>query len=127
MVAVDVNAAKLEAAARFGATHLIDGRDDDAAASIRAASGGRGVDYSFESTGVASCMAAAIDVTRAGGTVVLLGMASQSEPLVIENVASVILQEKVITGLLIGSGVRSRDFRRSLRTISTDFWNSMQS
>jgi S-(hydroxymethyl)glutathione dehydrogenase/alcohol dehydrogenase len=110
VVAVDVNAAKLEAARRFGATHLVDGRNEDAAATIRAASHGHGADPAFESTGVASCMAASIDATRAGGTVVLLGMASQTEPLVVENVAAVILQEKVITGSLIGSGVPSRDF-----------------
>jgi S-(hydroxymethyl)glutathione dehydrogenase/alcohol dehydrogenase len=40
---------------------------------------------------------------RPGGTALLLGMASDA-PLVVDTVAAVILQERVVTGSMLGSG-----------------------
>jgi S-(hydroxymethyl)glutathione dehydrogenase/alcohol dehydrogenase len=110
VIAVDVSGTKLEAAERFGATRVVDSRSEDVLAVVRAATGGLGAHHAFESTGVQSCMVQAIDAVRPGGTAVLLGMASSATPLVIDNIAGVILQEKVITGSMMGSGYPARDF-----------------
>jgi S-(hydroxymethyl)glutathione dehydrogenase/alcohol dehydrogenase len=112
IVAVDVSADKLEAATTFGATLTIDASTDDVVRAVRAASGGHGAHYAFESTGLTSCMAQAVDAIRPGGTAVLLGMADASSPFVLDNIAEVIVQEKRITGTMMGSGIASRDFPR---------------
>jgi S-(hydroxymethyl)glutathione dehydrogenase/alcohol dehydrogenase len=109
VVAVDINDAKLEAAKQFGATHTVNSSTDDAIAAVRDVSGGYGAHHAFESSGLAVCMSQAITSIRPGGQAVLLGMSPSTVPLTIDNVAGFIVQEKVITGSLQGSGFPARD------------------
>ena len=110
IVAVDVLPEKLETARRFGATVTLDATTDEVEAAVLEATAGLGAHYSFESSGRTECMAQAVTVLRPGGTAVLLGMASASSPFVLDNIAQVILQEKRITGSLMGSGFAARDY-----------------
>jgi S-(hydroxymethyl)glutathione dehydrogenase / alcohol dehydrogenase len=75
IVALDTNAAKLNAARRFGATHTIDAGALDPLDALRELSGGRGVDVAFEVVGLASTVGQAISATRRGGQTVLVGVA----------------------------------------------------
>jgi 2-desacetyl-2-hydroxyethyl bacteriochlorophyllide A dehydrogenase len=52
---------------------------DDAIASVKAATGGRGADVVIESTGVVASIADAIAMVRPGGTIVLFGIYTASE------------------------------------------------
>jgi len=52
---------------------------DDAVASVKAATGGRGADVVVESTGVVASIADAIAMVRPGGTIVLFGIYTASE------------------------------------------------
>ena len=73
IAALDVDAAKLRMAKRLGATDTINTREQDAAAVVRELTGGRGADLSFEAVGIATTFHTALDCTRKGGGVVLVG------------------------------------------------------
>ncbi|NTZ87416.1 2,3-butanediol dehydrogenase [Burkholderia metallica] len=77
IVAVDVSPERLAAATRFGATHAFDARGLDASAlqdAIRAATGGLGVDTSFEAAGLQATFESAMRALRKGGRVVMVGL-----------------------------------------------------
>jgi S-(hydroxymethyl)glutathione dehydrogenase/alcohol dehydrogenase len=74
IIAVDPVAAKREAAARQGATDLIDPGDGDVAEQVRAVTGGRGSDYAFEVVGRSDTIISAYECARRGGIVVIVGM-----------------------------------------------------
>lgn len=75
ILAIDINAHRLELARQFGATDTLRADPEDAglrlaAAGIRARLGGRGADYAFESTAVPALGAAPLAMVRNGGTAV---------------------------------------------------------
>ncbi|WP_419805533.1 alcohol dehydrogenase catalytic domain-containing protein [Terriglobus sp.] len=75
IIAVDVNPARLELAKQFGASEvLLADRGDtgllQAAAQVRAQTGGRGADYAFECTAVPELGAAPLAMVRSAGTAV---------------------------------------------------------
>jgi S-(hydroxymethyl)glutathione dehydrogenase/alcohol dehydrogenase len=72
IIAVDIDSAKLDSAARFGATHAING-EDDVVEHVRALTEGRGADYAFEAAGHAETLRLAVEAVRPGGEVVWLG------------------------------------------------------
>jgi aryl-alcohol dehydrogenase len=74
VIAVDVVDSRLEMATSFGATHAINGSKVDAAAEIQKITG-RGVDYTFDSTGNMKVIAQAVAALTAGGTCGLAALA----------------------------------------------------
>ncbi|MCA7994856.1 2,3-butanediol dehydrogenase [Burkholderia cepacia] len=81
LVAVDVSTERLAAAARFGATHTFNARMLDASVlrdAIHEASGGLGVDASFEAAGLPATFEAAMQALRKGGRVVMVGLMPQA-------------------------------------------------
>jgi Zn-dependent alcohol dehydrogenase len=77
IVGVDVNPARLEMARRFGATHTVLARREDAelrgaADQVRGLCGGRGADFAFECTSVPALCASPLSFVRNGGTAVQL-------------------------------------------------------
>lgn len=75
IIAVDVDAAKLDLAAELGATHTIDSSQVDPVAAIRDLTGGHGVDVVFEALGSKPTVETAIQLADDGGRVVLVGIA----------------------------------------------------
>ncbi|WP_106400771.1 NAD(P)-dependent alcohol dehydrogenase [Actinocorallia populi] len=71
IVAVDLNPARRETALELGATRAVDGADPALADEIRA--GGPGMDVTFDTTGVASVMATAVEVLARPGACILVG------------------------------------------------------
>jgi L-iditol 2-dehydrogenase len=67
---------RLDAARRLGATHTVNLGEADAVEAIMDLTGGRGVDVSFECAGAIPSTQQCIHITRAGGTVQLVGMPS---------------------------------------------------
>lgn len=72
IIAVERKAHRLETAKKFGATHTIQVSSDDpellqAAAQVKALTGGRGADYCFEGTAVPELGAAPLAFVRNGG------------------------------------------------------------
>jgi aryl-alcohol dehydrogenase len=75
IVAVNRRASRLQLAADFGATHLVSPTDVDPVEAIREATGGRGVDYAFETTGVPDVLTQAVRSLDSLGTCAYVGTA----------------------------------------------------
>ncbi|GAA4401553.1 S-(hydroxymethyl)mycothiol dehydrogenase [Ornithinibacter aureus] len=74
IIAVDVDARKLEAAKTFGATHTVDSSTQDAVEAIRALTGGHGADVVVEAVGRPETYEQAFYARDLAGTVVLVGV-----------------------------------------------------
>lgn len=76
IVAIDLDPARLALARACGATHLLGPADGDAAAqvaAVKALTGGRGADFVFECAGGEAPLQLALDCTRPGGSLTILG------------------------------------------------------
>src|SRR4051794_24918282 len=78
IIAVDLLDNKLDYAASFGATDLVNGSNGDAVEQVRDLTGG-GVDYAFEVIGNYRTVEQAIKMIRQAGTTVIVGMAPQNQ------------------------------------------------
>jgi S-(hydroxymethyl)glutathione dehydrogenase/alcohol dehydrogenase len=68
VIAVDVSEEKLALAREFGATHTVNAASTDPVAAVRELSGGKGVDFAIEASGLARVIETAFNsVRRAGG------------------------------------------------------------
>ena len=74
VIAVDVNAAKLEVARRFGATDTVDSSATDPVAAIKELTGGVGVDVAVEAVGRPETYRQAFDARDLAGVLVLVGV-----------------------------------------------------
>lgn len=97
IVAIDLHPHRLELAKSLGATHVVDGRADDVAAQVIAATG-RGVDHAVDTTGVNAVCAAAIGALTSRGTLALVGVAQPD--LVIPGIA--LAMGKRVVGIIEG-------------------------
>ena len=108
IIAVDVNSNKMELAREFGATHALYS-DDTAVGEIQSLTAGRGADHAFESVGISTLQETALEATRPGGTLTLVGLTPVGSSTNLPG--SVITRtEKVIRGSFYGSVNTSRDF-----------------
>ena len=73
-IAVDIAAPKLEWASRFGATDTVDASAVDAVAAVRELTGGDGVDFAFEATGVPQVVSQAVAMLDYAGVAVAIGV-----------------------------------------------------
>jgi aryl-alcohol dehydrogenase len=73
IVAVDIVDARLELATSLGATHVINSRTQDVAAEFVRITGGRGVDFALDTTGIPAVLRQGAEVLAIGGTVALVG------------------------------------------------------
>ena len=112
IIAIDRRAAPLETARQFGATDVLSG-DDDMAAAVRDLTNGRGADFVFDTVGAPATLATALGATVKGGAVVLTGLsrvdAQGSIPMF-----PFVMQEKRLIGSVYGSGDPRRDIDRLL-------------
>jgi S-(hydroxymethyl)mycothiol dehydrogenase len=74
LIAVDVAEPKLEWAKRFGATDTVDASEMDAVAAVRELTGGDGVDFAFEATGVPAVVSQAVAMLDYAGVAVAIGV-----------------------------------------------------
>jgi len=97
LIAVDIDAGRLETARRLGAHETIDARDRDLAATIREATGGEGAHVVIEASGAPHAPAAALQATRRGGRMLLVGL--QSAPRELDLFAFAVREVDVHTTL----------------------------
>jgi S-(hydroxymethyl)glutathione dehydrogenase / alcohol dehydrogenase len=74
IIGVDVFDGKLEMARRVGATHVVNGANDDPVKAIRALTRGAGVDHAFEAVGNARLVRQAIESLAIRGTATIVGV-----------------------------------------------------
>lgn len=117
VIAVDVQPAKLELAARMGATHLINASEADAVEAVKAISAG-GVDFAIEATGRTEVMLQALQCVRSqGGTAVVVGNARFGERLELDP--QQLNQGKRLLGTWGGDSFPDRDYPRYCKLIET--------
>jgi aryl-alcohol dehydrogenase len=75
IVAVNRRTSRLELAAEFGATHLVSPEQVDPVEAIRDATGGRGVDFALETTGVPAVLTQSVRSLDSLGTCAYVGTA----------------------------------------------------
>ncbi|QAA94572.1 zinc-binding dehydrogenase [Pollutimonas thiosulfatoxidans] len=71
--AVDTSAERLEQARAMGATHCVNASSENLSEILADLTNGRNADYVFEAAGSEQAFQEALDATRVGGTLVLLG------------------------------------------------------
>ena len=103
IIAVDVRASKLPGAREFGATHTVDSTAGDPVAAVMEITGGTGVDYAFVAVGSAAAFQQAFAMLTRGGTVVMVGLAPVTDPLLTVSGFELPFSEKVITGTCMGT------------------------
>ena len=102
LIAVDVMPHKLEKAQALGlATDVIDASKTDVVAAVQEYTGGAGADYAFDAVGKGDALATAIQASRAGGTVVAIGVGAPGAK--IELDPSLLLRQRWVTGTFGGS------------------------
>jgi aryl-alcohol dehydrogenase len=79
IVAVNRRASRLQLAAEFGATHLVSPGEVDPVEAIREATGGRGVEFAFETTGKPEVLTQAVRSLDSLGTCAYVGTAAPGE------------------------------------------------
>ena len=102
IIAVDPFISKKEHAERLGATDFLDANEVDSVEAIMDMTGGVGVDYAFEAVGLPGTIEQAYDVTRKGGTCVVVGIANPEARAKI-NVNALVYAEKTLKGSIYGS------------------------
>ena len=102
VVAVDLLDSKLETAREFGATHLVNGGQEDAVKIVKLLTGERGADYVFVTVGSQRAINQAFEMLRKRGTVVIIGLLPNdgTAPLPVRQVA---LTEVRVIGSFLGS------------------------
>lgn len=78
--AIDIVPQRLERAASLGATDIINSAEQDAVAAIKEATGGRGVDATFECAGAVPTLRQAMEAVRTGGQVQFVGNQAEMMP-----------------------------------------------
>lgn len=103
IIAVDIHDSRLEMAMELGATHIINSKTEDLGARVGEITGGLGVNYSIDTTGVAAVMKAAIDVLSIGG--VTAPVAVTPNMLEVSTFLDLVAANRTIVGVLMGDSV----------------------
>lgn len=108
VIALDLQAEKLQAAQEFGATDVIDGADKTAARQIRKLTGGRGADFVFVTVGAIQLFETAPRMLAPRGEMIMVGMPPSGAKASYEPVILSALSQS-IRGTLMGDTVLKRD------------------
>jgi Zn-dependent alcohol dehydrogenase len=111
IIAIDLAEEKREAALRFGATHAVDPTKEQAVESVRALTGGRGVDYAFVAVGSTKAIAQAQTMLAKGGALVVVGMPPSGAMAEYEPVDFAFRGQRIL-GSSMGSTRLQRDLPR---------------
>ena len=100
IIAIDMNAAKLEMAQDFGATDVVDASDGDAVAKVKELTKG-GVEFSFEAIGLKTAAEQAFAMLAPSGVATVIGMIPVGQN--IEIPGHMLLGDRRIQGSNMGS------------------------
>jgi aryl-alcohol dehydrogenase len=103
IVVVDLNADRLELAKELGATHTIKAGGEGVVAGIQAVTGGEGVQYSLDCTGIPSVIRQAVDSLRLTGTCGVVGVAALGTEVALD--VNGILFGRTVRGIIEGDSI----------------------
>ncbi|MGI9352892.1 MAG: Zn-dependent alcohol dehydrogenase [Rhizobiaceae bacterium] len=118
VIAMDIEAEKLEVAKTMGATHGINPANKDAAEQIMEITGGRGADYVFVTVGVKSAIDSAQNYITRNGSVVVVGMPGVDTRGDYDPVTLAAWGQKIV-GTKMGNTILSEDIPELLRLYET--------
>ncbi|MDN5765296.1 MAG: zinc-dependent alcohol dehydrogenase family protein [Humibacillus sp.] len=98
VIAVDLDAHRIEQASQFGATDGVDNGADDWAQQVKAMTDGLGVDVAIEAVGVPATFAACLEIVRPGGSVANVGVHGAPVELPLQDLW--IMDLSITTGLV---------------------------
>jgi len=110
VVAIDLNADKLNLARELGATAAVNAGSAKAVDEVRDITKG-GVDYAFEMAGSVKALELAYRITRRGGSTITAGLPNPTHRFELAP-ASLVAEERTLRGSYIGSSVPVRDVPR---------------
>jgi S-(hydroxymethyl)glutathione dehydrogenase/alcohol dehydrogenase len=113
VVAVDRSPERLCLARELGADVTVDAVAEDVIAAVRGVTGGRGADHVIEAAGSAAAMRTALEVTRAGGELTLLGKLAVDDELALRFGS--LMGGKTVRRLAYGGARPEQDFPRLAR------------
>jgi Zn-dependent alcohol dehydrogenase len=108
-----------EAAARFGATDVIDPATENVVARVQQITNGIGVDNSFDAVGSTAAIEACMSSTRNGGTTTLVGAGGLDQTIPMPPPVMWTLSERKLIGCTLGSCYGRRDIPRFI-----DLWRT---
>jgi Zn-dependent alcohol dehydrogenase len=111
IIVSDPVAERRATALTMGATHEVDPTTDDLATVVMDLTG-IGADWAFDAVGRSALVGAGLEVTRKGGTTVMVGVPGLEDPFTVPIPALVALQEKKLIGSMLGSCNSLRDIPR---------------
>lgn len=103
IIAVDIHDSRLEIAKDLGATHTINSMKDDLGALIGEITGGAGVNFSVDTTGVAPVIKASIDVLGIGGIAAPVAVTPNSIEL--NTTMDLVFANRSVKGVLMGDSI----------------------
>jgi Zn-dependent alcohol dehydrogenase len=103
ILASDPVAERRELAMQFGATHVIDPLSEDLGARCLELTDNLGMDYAFETAGIAQLTEQSVNLIRAGGATVCVGAPPIDDGVSIPNFTMFSSFEKKLLGCLMGS------------------------
>lgn len=103
IIAVDLQPTRLELAAELGATHTLDGRDEDLVERITELTGG-GVGYAVETTASPRVLRTAVDALGVGGTCGVVGAAPIGTEVALD-MSSLLPFGRTVRGIVEGDSV----------------------
>ncbi len=121
IIASDPVAERRELALKFGATHVNDPINEDLMLQSRSLTDNIGVDYAFETAGIAKLAEVAIALVRSGGSVICVGAAPFDQGIEITPFTMFSSFEKKLCGCLMGSCNSLREIPRL-----ASLWQSKQ-
>lgn len=107
IIAIDLQASKLELAREFGATDLVDASQSDPVAAVLDMTRG-GADYAFEAIGLSKTIEQAFAMIRPGRTAYLVGVPPHGSHVHLPGF-DVCIQNKGVQGILMGANRFKRD------------------
>jgi S-(hydroxymethyl)glutathione dehydrogenase/alcohol dehydrogenase len=118
IIAIDPVELKRKTSEQLGATDLVDPTTGDVVTQVKDLTGGRGADYAFEVIGAPDRVVEAWNMTRPGGTTVVVGMPRMEDTVTLSQF-QLFYEEKNLKGCVYGSAQVRRDFGRFVNLIET--------
>ena len=113
IIVSDIHSSRLDLALRLGATDVFDASDGAGAEQVRELTGGTGVDFSVESSGVPDVMTQAVESLAPLGSAVILGIPPNGAEL--RTNAFALLEGRTVTGCIVGHQAPAVLVQRVLR------------
>ncbi|MBN2093631.1 galactitol-1-phosphate 5-dehydrogenase [candidate division KSB1 bacterium] len=101
IIAVDIEPEKLEIARKLGADYAFNSKTENVIESIKSLTHGRGADVAFEVVGITDAIQTALDCTRKGGSLSLVGNLS---PKIEQALQSIVTREITLYGCCASQG-----------------------